>query len=188
MSICCTGATRHLSAVGLLVLVGLATIAAPREAAATTLTGDSIQVYRLYPDKTTIYDTIGPVTDPGTTGESGFHILLSDHQVTFTTVFGSTSFGPATFNGFEILDLTKDPHITGVSLNSASTSDPATVSDFSFTSNSVFFNFANQTVTGTTIYDLTFATTPLPGALTLLVTALGGLGFWGWRRNLAQTV
>ena len=125
-----------LSGLGL-ILAASALVVAPRLADATTLTGDSIQVYRLYPDTATVYDTLGPVTAPGMANGGGEHVLVSANQITFTPYFGSSSFGPATFNGFEILDLTKNPHIIGVSVNSASTAPLASISDFSFTSNAV---------------------------------------------------
>jgi hypothetical protein len=171
----------------MLILAATMLGGAPRLAEATTLTGDSIQVYRLYPDIATVYDTLGPVTDPDTANGGGFHVLVTANQITFTPYFGSSSFGPATsFNGFEILDLTNDPHITGVSVNAASTASLATISDFSFTSNAVFIDFKDRTVVGTAIYDLTFAATPLPGALPLFTAGLGALGFFGWRKKRAR--
>jgi hypothetical protein len=182
----CAVAKTLLSGLGTLILAGAAIVLAPRLAEATTLTGDSIQVYRLVPDTTTIYDTLGPITDPDTASGGGEHVLVSANQISFTPYFGSSSFGAATFNGFEILDLTKDPHIIGVSVNAASTAPLASISDFFFTSKAVFINFQGRTVVGTAIYDLTFAT-PLPAALPLFASSLGALALFGWRRKQAQS-
>ena len=172
-----------LSGLGILMFGLAAMAAAPRLAEATTLTGDSIQVYRMYPDTVTVYDTLGPVTDPGTANGGGYHVSVSANQVSFVPYFGSNTYGPATFNGFKITDLTKDPHITGVTVDSASTADLASISDFFFTSNALFVNFQGRTVVGTAIYDLTFATTPVPATLPLFASGIVALGLFARRRK-----
>jgi hypothetical protein len=45
------------------------------------------------------------------------------------------------------------------------------------------FNFSSLTVVGPLI-----AATPIPATLPLLVSAIGGLGFLGWRRRKAEAV
>lgn len=165
--------------------VALATVLAPSLASATSLTGDSIQIYYLYPDQATVYDTLGPVTAPNNGVGDAVDWSISGDTISLIPPFGSASFGPATFNGYEFVDLTKDPGIVGVTVDAASTATGVSLSDVSFTSNSVFFNFQGQTLSGTAIYDLSFApaATPLPAALPLFATGLGALGLFGWRRK-----
>jgi hypothetical protein len=176
-----------LSGIALSMLTAAAAAVAPSLADAATLNGDSIQIYYLYPDKTTVYDTLGPVTDPASGPGDALHWAISGNQITLTAPVFGTSFGAATFNGYEFLDLTRDPGIVGVSLDPSTTANLASVSDISFTSDSVFFNFQGKSWYGSAVYNLTLAATPLPATLPLFASGLGLLGLVTWRgkRNAA---
>jgi len=170
---------------GLWVAGLIATVIVPSMAGATSLTGDSIQIYYLYPDQTTVYDTLGPVTVPNSGVGDALDWSITGDTISLIPDFGSANFGAATFNGYEFVDLSKDPEIIGVTVDAASTATGITLADVSFTSNSVFFNFQGQILRGTAIYDLAFApvATPLPAALPLFATGLAGFGLFGWRRK-----
>jgi len=172
----------ELWAAGVMMVVA---VLAPSLASATTLTGDSIQIYYLYPTESTIYDTLGPVTVPNNGTGDALNWSITGNEISLIPDFGAATFGTAPFNGYEFVDLTKDPDIIGVTVDAASTASGVSLADVSFTSNSVFFNFQGQTLRGTAVYDLAFApiTTPLPPTLTLFAAGLGALGFLGWRRK-----
>lgn len=159
----------------------------PNLANATTLDGDSIQIYYLYPDESTVYDTLGPVTAPNSGVGDALSWSITGNTISLIPDFGAASFSSATFNGYEFIDISNDPGIADVTVDPSSLATGVSIADVSFTSNSVFFNFQGQTLRGTAIYDLTFAptATPLPATLPLFAIALCGLGLLGWRRKQA---
>jgi hypothetical protein len=106
--------------------------------------------------------------------------------ITFT-YFGSTIGGTGSFTidlgHFVTLD---GEVITGVSL--ASNGLVGATPSVSFNGTDALFKQSTTTsfnaIGGkTAVFDVTTATTPLPAALPLFATGIGGLGLLGWRRK-----
>ena len=190
MDIRVSPAKSWLSGFAIAALTGAVALVAPGIANATTLTGDSIEVKYLAPDTSTVYDDLGSFTVPGGSHGDGVYWSATANQITITPYSFGAAFGSAAFNGLEFIDLTKDPGIIGVSLDPSTTIASVTISNVSFTSNSVLVNFQGQTWRGGTqaVFDLTFAssaTTPLPATLPLFASGLGMLGLLARRRKRA---
>lgn len=180
-----------LSRIGLTALVAITTAIGISQASATSLTGDSIQIYYLYPDAVTVWDTLGPVTAPASGPGDALDWQITGNQLILTTPVFGANFGAATFNGYEFVDLSRDPGITNVTVDASSTADLASISNISFTSNSVYFNYQGKSWGGSAVYDLTFAPseTPLPAALPLFASGLGIMGaarLWRKRKKAAR--
>jgi hypothetical protein len=161
------------------------------QALAGTLDGDNVTVNYLYPDIGTIYQTLGTgtVTSAGFTvnsfGQHNYTVYPS--EITLTNVFSSdVYFLSASFNGYELIDNTGSPAITGVSV---AFSDIAgfSSSDVSFDPTHVWLNLQNLTTTpGLDLeLDLQFGSTQTPEAATLLLfgTAVLGIALLGWRTH-----
>jgi hypothetical protein len=174
------------TALGFIALSTAAALAAPDAAHAGTLTGDQLHVYFLYPDASSVYYDLGTTAVPGTDfGVGGYKWTVTGNQIVFTaSPIGAGPFGSASFNGLEFIDVSRDPGIAGVTVNPSTTVDVASIPLVTFTSNALFFNFQGQPHWfGSITYDLAFATTPVPPALPLFVSAVGGLGLLAWRRG-----
>lgn len=174
------------AAFGVIALSAAAALAAPDTAQAGTLAGDQLHVYFLYPDASSVYYDLGTVTVPGTDyGVGGYTFTVTGTQMTFTAgPIGAGPFSAAAFNGLEFVDITRDPGISGVTVNPSTTVAAGSIPLVSFTSNSLFFNFQGQPHWfGSITYDLAFTQAPVPPALPLFISAVGGLGLLGWRRN-----
>ena len=180
----------RLSVCGALALLGA--VCAPLAAAnAATLTGDTIHGFYLSPNTGTVNVDLGTFTAPG--GGQVFNppelsYTVSGTQITITNLLDvPVAFNPASFNGFEFVDVSTDPGINGITLD-PSTTAPVNISVATFTSNSVFLNFQGQTWDAHTaaVFDLQFgsvSSVPVPAALPLFATGLAGLGLLGWRRK-----
>jgi hypothetical protein len=176
------------TALGIIALAAVAALGAPDAARAGTLTGDEMHLYFHYPDVSTVYYDLGTFTVPFARNDlGGYTWAVSGNQVTFTSgPLGAGPFGAGAFNGLEFVDITRDPGFTGVTVDPSTTVAPGSIPLVTFTSNTLFFNFAGQPRWfGSITYDLAFAaaTTPVPPALPLFISALGGLGLLGWHRN-----
>jgi hypothetical protein len=147
----------------------------------------------LFPDVAPVHEDLGTFVAPGGGEFLNFSYAVSGNTITVTNVFpfGKVSWTPATFNGYEFTDVTRDPGITGISLDPATDAAGVTISDASFTSDSVAFNFQGQIWASNTsaVFDVSFGS-PVPEASTwaMLLVGLSGLGFARFRsRNAPLT-
>jgi hypothetical protein len=173
------------TALGFIAIACVAAFAAPDAARAATLTGDEMHLDFLYPDTSSVYYDLGNFTVPYARNDlGGYTWEVTGNQVTFTAgSIGAGPFGAGAFNGLKFVDVTRDPGFTGVTVDPSTTST-GDIPLVTFTSDTLFFNFAGQPhFFGKVVYNLAFATTPVPAALPLFVSALGGLGLLGWRRK-----
>jgi len=155
----------------------------PGVATASSLAGDTIQADYIYPTAGNVYNNLGTFTAPG-----GGHIYVESYsvtgsQITVTADPSGVYWLSASDNGLEFIDLSRNPDISGVTLDAATNAVGVTISDASFTSNSVNLNFENQTWGGNqvAVFDLQFGATPLPSTWTMLVAGFLGLGFLAYR-------
>lgn len=95
--------------------------------AAASLVGDSVQIIEYYPAIGDLYGSNGPQTIAsggtsfGALGSSAISGFVSGTQIVFTPELTYTP-SPATFNGFDVVDLTSP--IASVTLNSSSAPFP----------------------------------------------------------------
>jgi hypothetical protein len=163
--------TRHL--IGLLVAFCASSAHAGLLGSTATITG-------YFPDLSSTF--FGPSVTTVTSGVEVPSSLISSQSgsidITDTQIIwqaeSTTAYGSGAFNGFGVL-FSDAPAITSVTLDGATTLTPV---EFSFTGNEVFLNLAGlPAVAGqATILNINASPVPLPAALWLLGSALGGLG------------
>ena len=122
----------------LFAAVAMLALAVSPLAAHADLAGDSIHGFYLFPDTATVYEDEGIFTAPGSGvafGELDWSVTGS--QITITSLVDS-SFTPSSFNGFEFEDISRDPLISGVTIDPSSTLLGGVVS---FTGSTFMVNF-----------------------------------------------
>jgi hypothetical protein len=155
------------------------------------LIGDNVTVNYLFPNIDTVFQTLGTgtVTAGGfTTNSFGQHdFTVFGSELDLTNVFGfNVFFLSASFNGYEMINNSGDPAITGVSiaLNNVAGFDASRIS---FDATHVWVNMQSLTTNaGPDLkLDLSFASVPEPGTFVVLGVGLGALGVLRRKRLLA---
>jgi hypothetical protein len=148
----------------------------------------TVDVVYEFPSQGTVAQDLGVQSLPASYSIfNNVEVTVTDNQISVGPGPNCTSFCRyllASFNGFEI-DYT-GMTITSATLDSLSSLPDFTQSDISNTNNSIFLNFQGLTQAPgqVALVDVnTVAATPLPSTWSLLLTALAGLGFLGYRRG-----
>jgi hypothetical protein len=167
---------------GLLISAAALAFATSSTAAWASLVGDSVEVIEYYPDFGDIFGSpTAPqtVTSGGVTfadvGRSEVDVTVSGSTITLTPLESYTP-NPASFNGFDIDDLTKSD-ITGASL--AMGSGPLPTGDLSFDDHDVFANLASVPLSPYAPIVIDVQTTggvPEPTAWAMMLIGMGALG------------
>ena len=179
----------HLRLIGA-TAISLATLAAVPTRA------DTIEALYLYPNLGTVFENDGTQsTSPGFSFsmDSGDITLAESHGNTDTlTINAFNVFGPAAFNGPEIIDLTGPLIFTNVSLAS-STIAGFISSDVTFDSSHYWLNLEGLTASAGQTVVLNFSAStstrvPEPVTLALFGAGLLGLGFIYRRRTVKRAL
>jgi hypothetical protein len=125
---------------------------------------DSLVEYYFFPGFGADYFTSATFTPPssgieGNPDEGGlFFLSVSGNSITASHFAFDGTFTVAPFNGFEVLDLTGNPEISGVTIDAGSNMAGLTSSDVFFESNAIWVNWEGLTFNPNTIVklDVTF--------------------------------
>ena len=142
--------------------------------------------YRIYPAIGDLYGSNGPQTIAsggtsfGALGSSAISGFVSGTQIVFTPELTYTP-SPATFNGFDVVDLTSP--IASVTLDSSSAPFPPANLSLGGAGHDVYVNFANVplTLNDAIVVDVSTGV-PEASTWTLMAVGFAGLGFAVHRR------
>jgi probable HAF family extracellular repeat protein len=133
--------------------------------------GETVKTELFYPNLGTVYQNFGDSTVPVTNltdvinAGQGLYATLSvgANTIEASDFTGSGSFFSASFNGFKVTDLSGHAVIASVAIDSATNMAGLTLSDISYSGNSVSLDWAGLSFTTDTIVelDLTFGTAPI---------------------------
>jgi PEP-CTERM motif len=168
-----------------LMLIGVATIASS-SVRADILIGDSIHVEYIYPTVGTVLQDLGNITVPGTGHIFAESYGVTTTQITVTADPNGVAWIAVSYNGLRFTDITRDPGITGITLDPSSNANGVNISDATFTSNSVSFNFQGQNwgPNQTAVFDLQFSSAvPEPSTWAMMILGFAGVGFMAYRRR-----
>ncbi|MEM6376005.1 MAG: VPLPA-CTERM sorting domain-containing protein [Pseudomonadota bacterium] len=182
------------------VAMGLTILGPNASASAASIDGLQVQVDRLFPDATTVFDTIGPVpVGPGSEGTlQNIGIDVSGNSIAFSSLFlvndtAATTYTTPAFNGFVLRDVNGSfDAFTSASVASSLITNGTPV--LTFDDDNLFINIAGVRFEGPSTdslgtfltVDFTIADTaviPLPAGAVLLLTGLGGLAVMRRRRR-----
>ena len=153
------------------------------------LLGDSVDTQYIYPTAGTFYQDLGTLAvNPSATfnsfGQTDY--TVTDSNITITDVNGTpVNFTPAAFNGVTFTDVTRNPGITGVTIDSSTNLAGFNSSLISFTGDEVSVNLQSLTMLPTSVVslDLQFSSVPEPAThIGAGTAALVGLAY-AWRRR-----
>lgn len=166
-------------------------------APAAFLDDQTLTVQYLAPNIGTVIDEDDVVVGPGVEYQLFVVIPPSTTPVLFTEIdffdTGAKTFfrqnvgiPSSSFNGIRVFD-TLDAVTAIGSVTLGPTNIPGMDPNrIQFDDDNVWVNMAGLTVSTTSTFELDIQPVPLPAALPLLVTALAGLGFLGWRHRHAE--
>ena len=125
---------------------------------------DTLVEYYLYPSFAALYFASPTFVAPASGIEGNpdlggvFSVSVTDNSITASHFTFNGTFTSAAFNGFEVVDLSGDPEISGVTIDSSSNMAGLTASDIFFDSNAVWVNWQGLDFSTTTVVtlDLTF--------------------------------
>jgi hypothetical protein len=147
----------------------------------TTFGTNTLVEYYFYPNFGTNYftsiDFVPPASDIKANPDLGgaFFLAVTDNSIMASDFTFNGTFTVAPFNGFEVVDLTGNPDISGVTIDASSNMVGLTSSDIFFDSNAVWVNWAGLAFnTGTVVkLDITFDPPLEPSQVSLTQTLDG---------------
>jgi hypothetical protein len=155
-------------------------------AQANSLDGQQVAIDYIFPTLGTILMNLGN----GTVTAAGFTVdsfglnsyTVTDTQIVLENVFGPMTFGPRSFNGYELTETGSSPvTITGVTLDPATNVSGVSSSNVSFNGTHVWLNMSGITTNDgqVVVLDMTFASTAVPESGTggLVLSGCGLIGF-----------
>jgi hypothetical protein len=139
--------------------------------------------YYYYPNPGTVYYTSPTFVVPASGIEGNpdrggvFSLSVSGESITASHFTFTGVFTEAAFNGFEVIDLSSNPLISGVTIDSSTNMDGLNSSDIVFDSNAIWVNWQGLGFNSNTVVqlDVTFDPPLNPSQVTLVQTLDGAV-------------